>query len=145
MYIRVAAVLTLATLVAAASASVAESCGGGPSPENLAAPATLRTTLRSVFLKAHPSLRSEDVAGPLPGRTYYGTMGDFHAVATFEIKGRPAYPSTFWRNAGHPWRFSHDTHGGIRNTDISPAIMALWGFAQWRHSSFYVEPRARKA
>jgi hypothetical protein len=66
--------------------------------------------------------------------------GDFHAVATFQVDGHAAYPSTFWRNT-EAWRFSHDSHGGIRNTDISPDLMRLWGFAQYRHSPFYVEPR----
>jgi hypothetical protein len=139
MHLRALAVLVVLGLSSGSTAAVA--CGGGATPENLLAPATLHSTLRAVFLKAHPGLRSEEVIGPLPGRTYYGKQGDFHAVATFRVAGHPAYPSTFWRNAGHPWRFSHDTHGGVGVWDISPDILRMWGFTQWRHSQFYVERR----
>jgi hypothetical protein len=138
MHVRALAVLVV--LGVAFGSATAVACGDG-TPENLLAPASLHSTLRTVFLKAHPTLRSQDVAGPLPGRTYYGTEGDFHAVATFQVAGHRAYPSTFWRSAGHPWRFSHDTHGGVRIWDISPDLLRMWGFTQWRHSPYYVEPR----
>jgi hypothetical protein len=140
MHVRAVAALAVAALVTATGATVAQACGGGD-PMNLTVPVTLHSTLRAVYLKSHPALRSEDVVGPLPGRTYYGSYGDFHAVATFQIKGQPAYPATFWRNFGHGWRFSHDTHGGVRIWDISPDLLRLWGFHQWRHSPYYVEPR----
>src|SRR5207245_5804744 len=104
MHVRALAVLVVLGLSSGGAAAVA--CGGGVPPENLLVPASLHSTLRAVFLKAHPGLRSDDVTGPLPGRTYYGKQGDFHAVATFQVGGHPAYPSTFWRSAGRPWRFS---------------------------------------
>ena len=141
MHVRAATAFAVAALAAGAGASVAQSCGGAR-PENLRAPSTLRATLRAVFLKSHPSVRSEDVIGPLPGRTYYGAEGDFHAVATFQVKGQPAYPRSFWRGSmKDAWHFSHDSHGGIRDTDIDPMLMALWGFTQWHGTRFYVEPR----
>jgi hypothetical protein len=107
----------------------------------------MRTELRTLFLRAHPGLRAEDVAGPLPGRTYYGTNGDFHAVATFQVAGHLARPAVFWKLGAvkSTWRFVRDTHGGVRETDVSPDLLLLWGFHQWRHGPYYVEPQSRSA
>jgi hypothetical protein len=139
------AVLALCLATTGVAVATAAACGGGPS--NLRVPAGMRSDLRSVYLRAHPALRAADVAGPLPGRTYYGTNGDFHAVAMFEVAGHPARPAVFWKlgRPGNTWRFVRDTHGGVRETDVSPDLLLLWGFTQWRHGPYYVEPQPRRA
>ena len=141
MRFRLATIAVAAALTLALGAAWADACGGGPSPLNLRAPATLNGALRAVFLKAHPQLSSEQVAGPIPGRTYYGSYGDLHAVATFQVAGHHAYPSVFWKLGKTPWRFVKDTHGGVGIWQVSPDLLTLWGFTQWRHTDFYVEPR----
>jgi hypothetical protein len=140
MHVRLAVPILVLALAGSAGAAVANACGG-PAPDNLQAPATLRATLRAVFLAAHPRLSAADVAGPLPGRTYYGSYGDFHAVATFEVTGHLARPTVFWSGDGRTWKFHKDTHGGVGIWDVSPDLMKLWGFTQWRHSPYWVEPR----
>jgi hypothetical protein len=137
---RLLALVSALVVAASLGTAVAVACGGGD-PMNLHAPATLRPALRAVFLKAHPNLRAEDVYGPIPGRTYYGTEGDFHAVATFEVAGHLAEPSVFWSMDGKQWKFVKDTHGGVSWNDVDPMLMALWGFKQWQHTHFWVEPR----
>jgi hypothetical protein len=139
------AVLALCIATAGGAVATATACGGGST--NLRVPAGMRTELRTLFLRAHPGLRAEDVAGPLPGRTYYGTNGDFHAVATFQVAGHLARPAVFWKLGAvkSTWRFVRDTHGGVRETDVSPDLLLLWGFHQWRHGPYYVEPQSRSA
>jgi hypothetical protein len=134
-------VLALCVATAGVAVAAATACGDGAT--NLSVPVGMRTELRAVFLRAHPGVRAADVAGPLPGRTYYGTNGDFHAVAAFQVAGHPARPSVFWKlgNRGSSWRFVRDTHGGIRETDVSPDLLLLWGFTQWRHGPYYLPPR----
>lgn len=135
------AVLALCVATAGVAVATAAACGDVP-PQNLHVPAGMRTELRAVFLRAHPALRAEDVAGPLPGHTYYGGNSDFHAVATFQVGGHLAHPSVFWKlNAKSAWRFVRDTHGGVRETDVSPSLLLVWGFSQWRHGPYYVPPR----
>jgi hypothetical protein len=135
------AVLVLCLAATGVAVATATACGDGAT--NLRVPAGMRTNLRAVFLRAHPALRAEDVAGPLPGRTYYGINGDFHAVAMFQVAGHPARPAVFWKlDAGKStWRFVRDTHGGVRETDVSPDLLLRWGFTQWRHGPYYVPPR----
>ena len=135
------AVLACCITATGVAVATATACGGGPI--NLRVPTGMRTQLRTVYLRAHHGLRAEDVAGPLPGRTYYGTNGDFHAVAMFEVAGHPARPAVFWKlGAGKStWRFVRDTHGGVRETDVSPDLLRLWGFTQWHHGPYYVPPR----
>src|SRR4051812_19558367 len=104
-------VLAVSLAATGAAAATAAACGGGP--ENLVVPAGMRSELRAVYLRAHPNLHAEDVAGPLPGRTYYGENGDVHAVATFQVAGHPAHPSVFGKlDEKSPWRFARETHGG---------------------------------
>jgi hypothetical protein len=136
-------VLALCLATAGVAVATATACGDGAT--NLRVPAGMRTQLRAVFLQAHPGLHAEDVAGPLPGRTYYGTNGDFHAVAMFQVGGRAARPAVFWKLGAvkSTWRFVRDTHGGVRDTDVSPDLLLLWGFRQWRHGPYYVEPQPR--
>jgi hypothetical protein len=140
MHRRLAA-LALCVAATGVAAATAAGCGGGP--VNLRVPAGMRTELRAVYLRAHPGLRAADVAGPLPGHTYYGTNGDFHAVAAFQVRGRAARPAVFWKLGAvkSTWRFVRDTHGGVRETDVSPDLLLLWGFTQWRHGPYYVPPR----
>jgi len=74
--------LCLSGILAGAAAAPVFACGDGPwMGENLVATPGVKAALRSAYVRAHPGAA---VAGPIPGRTYYGSYsGTRYAVATF--------------------------------------------------------------
>lgn len=73
---------------------------------NLRATAAVKRDLRVAFMAAHDGFADGEVAGPLPGRTYYGAAGSTEwAVATFSLvsTGTTDQPETFQRPAGGAW------------------------------------------
>jgi hypothetical protein len=127
-------VLCLAVLVAATVAGQASAgCGDGWMGENLVATPGVKTALRTAYVRAHPRV---PVAGPVPGRTYYGSYsGTRYAVATFG-----AYPTIFQTDGRNRWRVIRETHGGIC-TDVVPSeLIKVWSLQHWS-ARCYVEPR----
>jgi hypothetical protein len=124
-----------ALLVAAAvAAPVSAGCGDGHwMGVNLVATPRVKAALRAAYLRAHPGAA---VAGPVPGRTYYGSYsGTRYAVATFG-----SYPTIFQTDGRNRWRLIRETHGGIC-TDVVPSeLISVWWLERWDGRCF-VEPR----
>jgi hypothetical protein len=126
--------LCASCIVAGAVAAPVFACGDGPwMGENLVATPGVKAALRSAYVRAHPRV---SVAGPVPGRTYYGSYsGTRYAVATFG-----AYPAIFQTDARNRWRVIRETHGGIC-TDVVPSeLIQVWSLQRW-NARCYVEPR----
>ena len=134
--------LIVATIAAAICAAPVLACGDEPMAVNLVATPAVKAGLRSAYLRAHPGLAPARVAGPAPGRTYYGDhAGTLYAVATFGTGSRPAQPTIFRADAHGRWQVRRQTHGGIC-TDVVPLeLIAVWWLEHWGGRCF-VEPRS---
>jgi hypothetical protein len=118
----------------AAAAPVWADCGDGHwMGQNLVATRGVKVALRSAYVRAHPDAA---VAGPVPGRTYYGRYsGTRYAVATFGAR-----PTIFQTDSRNRWRVIRETHGGIC-TDVVPSeLIKVWSLQRW-NARCYVEPR----
>ena len=125
----------LAGLVAAATAApVSAGCGDGHwMGVNLVATPGVKAALRTAYVRAHPH---EPVAGPAPGRTYYGSYsGTRYAVATFGT-----YPTIFQTDLRNRWRVIRETRGGICRDVVPSELIKAWSLRRW-DSRCFVEPR----
>ena len=120
-------------LAGAAAAPVWADCGDGHwMGVNLVATTEVKAALRSAYVRAHPGAA---VAGPVPGRTYYGSYsGTRYAVATFG-----AYPTVFQTDGRNRWRVIRETHGGICTDAVPSALISVWWLEPW-DSRCFVEP-----
>jgi len=119
---------------AAIAAPAALACDDGGPPVNLLATPAVKAGLTAAYAAAHPSTR---VAGPAPGRTWYGRHEGYEfAVATFG-----AHPSVFSRSPGGRWHLDRDTHGAVCANLVPVALLAAtWSYGHWARQC-YVEPR----
>jgi hypothetical protein len=113
-------------------------CGDEP-PANLVASPATKAALRVAYLRSHTGWQPEHVAGPVRGRTYYGTYGGTEfAVATF-VTPASSYPTIFERTPGSNWHAVRDTHGGICTNWVPRELIRVWSLRHWGGSCF-VEP-----
>ncbi len=128
-------------LVSAAAATAGGGCGDGsyaPLSYLVATPA-VKSQLLGAFLRHHPKLSRSEVAGPLPGHTYYGSDGVDFAVATFSVASHTTAPVIFTGDMGSEWKLDKQTHGGICARDVpKELIVGIWHMRLWG-SSCYVE------
>jgi hypothetical protein len=128
-------------LASAAAATAAGGCGDGsyaPLSYLVATPA-IKSQLLAAYLRHHPKLTRAEVAGPLPGHTYYGSDGVDFAVATFSVAGHTTQPVVFTGNMGIEWEVYRETHGGICAPGVPKAlIVQVWQMRLWG-GSCYVE------
>jgi hypothetical protein len=135
---------TLVTIVTAlAGAGTALACGGDPMPQNLTIRPAVKADLLAAYVRAHPGLDASRIAGPVRGRTYYGSIdGDRYAVVTFTVDAHLRYPAILERHDNRPdqWHVVRETHGGICGRYVPQPLVQAWGLMQWRHGECYVEP-----
>jgi hypothetical protein len=101
--------------------------------------------LRDAYLRAHPGISPDRVAGPVAGRTYYGAIDrDRYAVATFTVDTHLQYPTILERHFNRPdhWHVVRDTRGGICGRYIPENLIFAWSLTQWRQTDCYLEPTA---
>jgi hypothetical protein len=130
--------LTIAAVAAAILAAPVLACGDEPIAVNLVATPTVKATLRSAYLEAHPRLAPGRVDPPVAGRTYYGDYaGTRYAVATFAVGA--GHPTIFQTDRRGRWHVRRQTHGGICTNVVPIELIRLW-WLEHRGGRCYVEP-----
>ena len=115
--------------VLGSAALLASPALAGNGARNLVATPSVKAALRAAFLKVHPKLPPAKVAGPLKGRTYYGSyQGKEYALAVFSIPrfGTQDQPELFRRPAGGTWRDLGDTGGDVCPPYVPLALIKVW-------------------
>jgi hypothetical protein len=127
-----------ATMVAAAVlAGPVLACGGDPMAMNLVATPSVKTALRSAYLRAHPGLPAARIGAPVAGRTYYGDrMGTRYAVATFVVGPGPAHPTIFRTDVRGRWHVLRERHGGVCADVVPIELIAIWWLERWDDRCF---------
>jgi hypothetical protein len=108
---------------------LATPAGAADGARNLVATPSVKAALRTAFLHAHPKLPPAKVAGPLKGRTYYGSYrGREYALAVFSIPrfGTTDQPELFRRPAGGAWRDLGDTGGDVCPPYVPLPLIKVW-------------------
>ena len=126
--------------LSAAVPAVALADGGA---KNLIATPAVKAALRASFLKTHPDLAPAKVAGPIKGRTYYGSYhGKEYALATFSIPrfGTQDQPEIFTRPSGRAWKDLGDTGGDVCVPWVPLTLIKVWQLKSSGNAGCYYEP-----
>jgi hypothetical protein len=132
--------LSVTAVAAAALATPVLACGDGWMGVNLVATPQVKSSLRTAYLAAHPSLNPSRVGGPVSGLTYYGSYsGTYYALATFKIGSAPAYPTIFQTDMRGRWHIRQQTRGAVCTSVVPTDLIMVWWLEHTKGRCF-VEP-----